>query len=69
MGDTSETLLELQNRQDAEEYARDRLLGGRYLNVVEELHWIMNNIDCFIGQSQRKHQRSVCGSVCGIRRT
>jgi hypothetical protein len=66
MGDSSETLLDLQkknklldslldlqNRRDAEEYVRNRLLGGRSLNLVENsMPWILSHIDCFVGQSQ-----------------
>jgi hypothetical protein len=53
MGDSSETLLDLQNRRDAEEHARNRLLGKHNLNLAEDsMHWILSHIDCFVGQSR-----------------
>jgi hypothetical protein len=36
-----------------ERYARDGLLGGRYLDLDENsIHWISNHIDCFVSQSR-----------------
>jgi hypothetical protein len=55
MGDHStETFQQLQSRHyDDEKYARERLLGGRHLQLVEDsMHWILNHIDCFAYQSR-----------------
>jgi hypothetical protein len=53
MGDSSETLLELRNRRDDEEFARDRLIGGQILNLDEDsFRWILTHIDCFVSQSR-----------------
>jgi hypothetical protein len=56
MGDhTTETLQQLQQRQNDEAYARDQILGGRYghkyLTFSEyTIPWILNHIDCFVSQ-------------------
>ncbi len=51
MGDSSETLQQLHERWDVEEYARDDLLGGRDLPKYS-IPWILNYIDYFVSQSQ-----------------
>jgi hypothetical protein len=55
MGDYNETLLELQNRQKNELYARHRLLSGCGLHLDgKSIHWILDldHIDCFVSQSE-----------------
>jgi hypothetical protein len=53
MGDHSNETLQLQKRRDAEEYARDQLLGERRLCLdVTTIPWILNHIDCFVSQSR-----------------
>jgi hypothetical protein len=48
MGDSIETI---QKRRNAEEYARDRLLGGQNLDLDEDsIPWILNHSDCFVSQ-------------------
>jgi hypothetical protein len=46
--------LELQNRQNDEEYARIHLLGDDYTLTLDEasMDWILNHIDCFVSQSR-----------------
>jgi hypothetical protein len=53
MEDSNETLLELQNRQKNEVYARNRLLGGESLKLDENsIHWILNHVVIFVSQSK-----------------
>jgi hypothetical protein len=57
MGDCSETFLEFRSKRRYYDLnARTRcneLLSGEYLNLDEDsISWILNNIDCFVRQSQ-----------------
>jgi hypothetical protein len=55
MGDhtTSETLRQLQIRQDDEAYARDRFFVGHHFGLYDDsIPWILNHIDCFVSQSR-----------------
>jgi hypothetical protein len=53
MTDSSEKVLEAQNRRNNEAYARDRLLGSPGLSLDElSLTWILKHIDCFVSQSR-----------------
>jgi hypothetical protein len=53
MGDHSNETLQFQKRRDEEKYARDRILGGVYLNLDQDtINWILNHIDCFDSQAR-----------------
>jgi hypothetical protein len=54
MGDhTSETLQQLQSRQDDEAYARAHILGRQDICLDEDsIPWILSHIDCFVSQSR-----------------
>jgi hypothetical protein len=53
MGDYTTETLELQKCKDDEQFARDDLLGEETLKLDEDsIIWILNYIDCFVGQSR-----------------
>jgi hypothetical protein len=53
MGGHVSKMLDLRSRWADEEYAREQLLGGKYLELnYYNIPWVLNHIDCFVSQSR-----------------